>query len=373
MAANDLNKPLGLAPERKPPKRRFYYAAGGLAAAGVVVVAAAAFLIIPGTRGPTATAVINAPTSAGPIAPERTGSTRPSGEGLVEVEPTGGLTDLGEVVIHDPSEQQPIELASLPQKDLVEASDDGPLPRISTTGTRPLDAYARPVESSGDDIRIAIVVGGLGLDTDGTRQAINTLPGAVTLAFAPYGEDLRASAAAARIAGHELLLQIPLEPFNYPKTDPGQNTLTADASPAENRGRLHWLLSRMTNYVGVTNYMGARFTGEADAMAPVMTELGQRGLLYLDDGSSARSKAAELAGGVTPFLRADLVLDADLSAGAIDERLRQLQAIARERGYAIATATAFPLSVERIAAFARTAADKGIAIVPLTGILPGRS
>lgn len=372
MAANDLNKPLGLTPERKPPKRRFRYAAAAIAAS-VVVIATAAWFIIPGTKGPTATAVINAPTTAGPIAPDRTGSTPPPGEGLVGVQPTGGLTDLGEVVIHDPSEQQPIELASLPQKDLVEVSDDGPLPRISATGTRPLDAYARPTESGGDDIRIAIVVGGLGLDTDGTRQAISALPGAVTLAFAPYGENLRASAAAARIAGHELLLQIPLEPFNYPKTDPGHNTLTADASPEENRGRLHWLLSRMTNYVGVMNYMGARFTGETDAMAPVMAELGQRGLLYLDDGSSARSKAAELAGGVTPFLRADLILDADLSSGAIDDRLRQLQAIARERGYAIATATAFPLSVERIAAFAKTAADKGIAIVPLTGILPGRS
>jgi polysaccharide deacetylase 2 family uncharacterized protein YibQ len=108
-------------------------------------------------------------------------------------------------------------------------------------------------------------------------------------------------------------------------------------------------------------------------MAPVMRELGERGLLYLDDGSSARSKAAEIASGVTPFVRADLVLDADLSAAAIDDRLRQLQAIARERGYAVATATAFPVSVERIAAFVKAAADKGIAIVPLSAILPGRS
>jgi polysaccharide deacetylase 2 family uncharacterized protein YibQ len=369
MAANDLNKPLGLGSERKPRGARVYLAIAG--AAGLVAVATVAWLAISATGGPTATAVINAPTTAGPIAPERTGSTAPI-QGLTEVEPTGGLSDVGEVVIHDPSEQQPIELASLPQKDLIEASDDGPLPRISKTGTRPLDAYARPAEDAGEDIRIAIVVGGLGLDTDSTRQAINALPGPVTLAFAPYGDDLGASVAAARIAGHELLLQIPLEPFNYPKTDPGLNTLTADASAEENRGRLHWLLSRMTNYVGVMNYMGARFTGEAGAMAPVMKELGDRGLLYLDDGSSGRSKAAELAGGVTPFLRSDLVLDADLSAAAIDDRLRQLQAIARERGYAVATATAFPLTVERVAAFAKAAADKGIAIVPLTAILPGR-
>jgi polysaccharide deacetylase 2 family uncharacterized protein YibQ len=104
-----------------------------------------------------------------------------------------------------------------------------------------------------------------------------------------------------------------------------------------------------------------------------MQEIGERGLLYLDDGSSARSRAAEVAGDTTPFLRADIVLDADLSAAAIDGRLTQLRAIARERGYAIATATAFPITLERIAAFAKSAADRGIRIVPVSAILPGRS
>jgi polysaccharide deacetylase 2 family uncharacterized protein YibQ len=100
-----------------------------------------------------------------------------------------------------------------------------------------------------------------------------------------------------------------------------------------------------------------------------MEEIGGRGLLYLDDGSSARSKAAAVAGSAVPFLRADMVLDADLNAAAIDARLRQLQAIARERGYAVATATAFPVSIERIAAFVRAAEDRGIFIVPVSALV----
>ncbi len=226
--------------------------------------------------------------------------------------------------------------------------------------------------ATADDARIAIVIGGVGIDADGSSQAID-LPGAVTLAFAPYGNDLHATLANARAAGHEILLQIPLEPFNYPTTDPGPNTLTVNASARENLSRLHWLLSRLTNYVGVVNYMGARFTGEADALQPVMQEIGKRGLLYLDDGSSARSRAAELAGR-TPVLRADVVLDADLSPEAIDKRLDQLRAIARERGYAIATGTAFPATIERVANFASSAEDRGVAIVPLSSLVTaGRS
>jgi polysaccharide deacetylase 2 family uncharacterized protein YibQ len=104
----------------------------------------------------------------------------------------------------------------------------------------------------------------------------------------------------------------------------------------------------------------------------VLAEIGRRGLLYLDDGSSPRSRAAEVAGGVLPFVRADMVLDADLNAAAIDQRFRQLQAIARERGFAVATATAFPVSVERIVAFVRAAAGRGVQIVPVSALANGQ-
>ena len=190
--------------------------------------------------------------------------------------------------------------------------------------------------------RIAIVIGGVGIDADGTSDAIADLPGAVTLALAPYGADLDADLADARAAGHELLLQVPLEPFNYPQHRSRPAHADRRRHRRENLDRLHWLMSRVTNYVGVVNYMGARFTGETPALTPVLADVGQRGLLYLDDGSSPRSLRGRWPPAATPFLRADLVLDADLTPAAIDDRLDQLRAIARERGYAIATATAFP-------------------------------
>lgn len=372
----ELNKPLGLKTARKLSTWQLRLAGGAVIAVAVVAVGAAAWWLAPGARGPTAVAVIATP-AVPTIAPDRTGSTvaAPTANGLSEMQaPTDTLTEIGKVTISDPSSNSsPLQLAALPDKNLVEATDKGPLPRVGADGTRPLDAYARPSDRNPGDIRVAIVVGGLGLDPDGTRQAIATLPGAITLAFAPYGNDLATETAAARAAGHELLLQIPLEPFNYPTTDPGPNTLTTDATAAVNDGRLRWFLGRMTNYIGVTNYMGARFTGEEAALAPVMQEIGDRGLLYLDDGSSARSTAADIAGSRLPFLRADVVLDADLSPAAIDDSLSQLQAIARQRGYAIATATAFPATIDRVTAFANAAAGKGITLVPLSALTPPRS
>jgi polysaccharide deacetylase 2 family uncharacterized protein YibQ len=128
-------------------------------------------------------------------------------------------------------------------------------------------------------------------------------------------------------------------------------------------------MSRITNYVGVTNYLGARFTSVADKLEPVLDEIGRRGLLYLDDGSSGASRADKLSQGIVPFGRADVVLDTESDAASIDARLKQLEAIARERGYAIGSATAFPRTIERIAEFTRRAADHGIAIVPVTALI----
>jgi polysaccharide deacetylase 2 family uncharacterized protein YibQ len=373
---DDLVKPLGIQPKRQWQGRPLYIAAGG--AAAIVALGAAGWALMPTAKGPTATAVIDAPARSLPPAPERTGSTVPANSApLTDMKPDGGLTEVGgsnEVIIHAPGDDGPIQLAALPENDLVEKTPVGLLPRIAPSGTRPLDAYARPgVSDPSAEMRIAIIVGGLGLDAAGTREAITELPGTVTLAFAPYGDNLAADTAAARSTGHELLLQIPLEPFNYPQTDPGQNTLTSSATASENIGRLHWLMGRMTNYVGVVNYMGAKFTSDIGPLAPVIREIGQRGLMYVDDGSSARSRAAEVAGTTTPFVRADLVLDADLSADAIDRNLDQLRAIARERGYAVATATAFPITIERVAEFAKAAANKGITLVPISALAENHS
>jgi hypothetical protein len=237
-----------------------------------------------------------------------------------------------------------------------------------------MDAYARPLDAQTADggRRIAIVVGGIGIAADGSEAAVE-LPGAVTLAFAPYGKNLAAMLARARASGHEILLQLPLEPYGYPGNDPGPHTLTVGASAEENIDRLHWLMSRITTYVGVTNYLGARFTSEETALAPLLDEIGGRGLLYLDDGSSGMSKADRQAKGKAPFARADFVLDAVTEAAAIDAKLAQVEAIARQRGYAIATATAFPVTIERIAEFVKSATERGFEIVPLTALVESRT
>ncbi|MBL8584856.1 MAG: divergent polysaccharide deacetylase family protein, partial [Rhizobiaceae bacterium] len=157
--------------------------------------------------------------------------------------------------------------------------------------------------------------------------------------------------------------------FDYPNVDPGRNTLTVSAAGDENAERLHWALSRITNYTGVMNYMGARFTSEQAAMAPLMAELGQRGLLYLDDGSSARSLAPELGlPNKVPVAVADTTIDAQRERGAIMKKLDQLERTARAKGYAVGIGSAFDVTVDSVTAWVAEAKKRGIEIVPISAV-----
>lgn len=255
---------------------------------------------------------------------------------------------------------------------LLESSRHGAIPRVAPDGVRPAEAYARPLNAAAlkkGGPRVAIVLTGLGVSATLTQQAIERLPGPVTLAFMPYGADVEGSVAKARAQGHEILLQTPMEPFDYPDNDPGPQTLLASMAPDQNMDRLYWLMSRFQGYVGLVNYMGARFTSTEQALAPVLRETARRGLIFVDDGTSARSLAPQIAGANNlPFAKSDIALDAVPTVAQIDRALTRLEAAAREHGVAVGVATAMPTSIERIALWAKTAEGRGVVLVPITAV-----
>ncbi|MDP9589327.1 UNVERIFIED_ORG: polysaccharide deacetylase 2 family uncharacterized protein YibQ [Shinella zoogloeoides] len=274
----------------------------------------------------------------------------------------------GPVILEANRVGQDARTAAFPNEDLLEDTSGGKIPVIGLDGTRPMDQYARPW-SGARGTRIAIVVGGLGLSQTGTQRAIRELPGEVTLAFAASGNSLQRWMQEARRAGHEILLQLPLEPFDYPQNDPGPYTLRTDMSEAQNLAELHRAMARITNYTGIVNFMGGRFLSSADALEPVMRDVASRGLLFLDDASSAQSLSGTIAGAVSaPHAFADLQLDADLSRTAVLKKLDELERIARRNGTAIGIASAFDESVDAIREWCEEAGTRGIEIVGVASL-----
>jgi uncharacterized protein len=255
---------------------------------------------------------------------------------------------------------------------LADSSRHGTIPKISADGTRASEVYARtPDKATGaaGGARVAIVVGKLGISANGTSEALAKLPAPVTLAFAPHGADLERWVARARGEGREVLLQVPMEPHDYPDKDPGPQTLLTSLPAEQNIDHLHWFMSRFQGYAGVANYMGARFATNEQAVAPVVREVGKRGLIYFDDGAVTRSVAGQIAAANNvPFAKADVEIDAVPTPAEIDGALAKLEALARERGIAVGASGALPVAIERIAKWAKAAASRGITLVPISAV-----
>lgn len=259
--------------------------------------------------------------------------------------------------------------AWVPLPDLIEQSDFGPLPKSSDGGVRPLDAYSTSGGTIGAS-RVAIIIGGLGLSQTGTQKAIADLPSEITLGFSPFGNSLQRWMQAARREGHEVVLQLPMEPLGYPTIDPGPRTLTSTASVGDNLTNLHWSMARMTNYPLVMNYLGAGMNNKPDALLPILQEVKKRGLGYIDDGSMPSSLSMKLAKDMRlPHAKGSFVLDKNRDADRIKAMLTSLEAQSKRTGFAIGTATAFPETVKVIQEWVKDAPRRGILVVPASNLV----
>jgi polysaccharide deacetylase 2 family uncharacterized protein YibQ len=385
VAPDELNAPLGQ--QKKPSKLGKLpigtpqLVAGLLGLSGAVVLAWATFVTDP--LGGEPMAVVSAKPEAGaPAAGATVSKATPPKETPATAPPAGTKT----ITIIDGSSGQHREVlipgqpgttsAATPKAPVdpkfLETSRHGAIPKVGPDGTRPSALYAKPRPLSATEKsvpRIAVIVGSVGISASGTADALSKLPAAVSFALAPYGTDLDKLAARARSENHEVLLQVPMEPFDFPNNDPGPQTLLTALSGDQNVDRLHWLMSRFQGYVGLMNYMGARFTASEQALGPVLRETAKRGLIFVDDGASSRSVAGQIAGSQSlPFAKSDIVLDAVPTPVEIDRALARLEATARDNGSAVGLATAQPATVARIAEWAQKVESRGFVLVPITMI-----
>jgi uncharacterized protein len=389
----DIHAPLGQgrSPKRKPPRRRWLAAiAGGLCVTGIVALSLYVARDGDGLRqiasdsaNPTSSS-FESDGSRGAHSQEAATSSSPRSGSSTHIQRTE-TADGRQVTKYTPPDRegpllidaqrigQDPRMAGQPNPDLVEETADGRLPVIGPDGLRPMDQYARPW-SGARGTRIAIVISGLGLSQTGSQRAIQQLPAGVTLAFAASGNSLQRWMQEARRKGHEILLQIPLEPFDYPANDPGPGTLLISGPADENLSRLHKSMARLTNYTGIMNYQGGRYLSDEKALRPVFQEVAGRGLLFLDDGTSALSRTETVSAETgLPHAFADVVLDAQLQRQAILRKLDELGRIADRKGTAIGVAAAFDESIEAVSEWSEQAQQRGIEIVGVSAIVRDES
>lgn len=260
-----------------------------------------------------------------------------------------------------------VQLGPVPDPDLIAEGKYGALPVTASDGRKPWQVYARPFTDPENRPRIAIVVTDIGLNGQQSREAIAALESDVTFAISPYAEGGQDWVRAARAAGHEVLLIVPMEPVNYPEDDPGPYTLLTNLSHEENLDRLSWSLSRIAGYVGIINDMGSRLTATRTALHPIVESLSYRGLMLVDAAASPQSLAATIAAeNDVPRAAVNRRIDDLPTESAINRQLSQLERLAEAYGVAVGLAHPYPVTIRTLKEWSEGLAARNLTLAPVT-------
>lgn len=330
-----------------------------LAVTGCLLLVLLSPFLVPSRDGSEAerpdTAVNSPSEPAGPITSSPAADTRPSDPQAMSLNDTD---DLG------------ARMARAPDDSLTEETGEGPLPKIGVDGRKPWQVYARPFNNADRRPRIAIVITDVGLLSGVSDAALRRLPGSVTLAFDAQSPAVGAWLERARQDGHETLLSVPMEPFDYPHSDPGPNTLLTNVPDGDNLRRLSLALRRGTGYVGITTLSGSRFTTTPDKLTPVLEALRDRGLMVFDVRVAPHSVLKDLAKQIkVPVAASTQRIDRNPAPEAIDSALDQLEQTARLNGRAVGVASSLPVTLDRLEPWIKGLPSRGIALAPLSAVV----
>lgn len=312
---------------------------------------------------------LDAPATAAPTsvpAPEQEAPPLPEGEaGVAPAEaPAAPPPPAGEEVALPPATPMPGVNPAL-----VERTPDGDLPVIGSDGTKPWRYYSKPFERKRNQPMVAVIVSGLGVNREVTEAALK-LHEYVTVSFSPYARDITSWHAAIRASGHEIMIDVPLQPADYPLTDPGPYGLILEKGDVEATRRLQWMMTRFPTSIGFLTPQNESFTANDEAFKLLLHLAANRGLMLVLGKEPPRKETKDiLDAGHTASAIARVLIDEEQSEIAIQARLSQLEEEARKYGYAIGIAQPYPITVAALRAWSQSLAEKGVILVPVSAIV----
>jgi polysaccharide deacetylase 2 family uncharacterized protein YibQ len=295
----------------------------------------------------------------------------PISQGDADVQNTG-IRINGKLVRPGESLSQVTAIESLeksPIAGLYETVQGKRLPRISDAGIAPSDAYARPFANPDSKPVVALVIGGLGINHTHTVSAIDELPPEVTLSFAPDARNLQRYINQARAAGHEVMIEVPMEAHAYGRMKMHPQTLRAAGDAQQNVNNLQTILGKANGYFGVINYQGAKFADDKDALSPVLESISARGIAFIEDGSLSRTAFDSVATATSlRYAKASEQIDAKLTATDINAQLHKLETTALASGTAMGAGYAYPITIEMAKTWTDNLAEKGLILAPVSAM-----
>ena len=264
--------------------------------------------------------------------------------------------------------ETPLKLEEIKEKILIEKEPVAPQSLILWD-----EPAHKAVLPKGHRPQIVIVIDDMGLNMRNSREMAQ-LKYPTTLAYMPYAQNLLQQTKAAYDNGHELIVHMPMEPEDIAHNNPGPDALLTTVSAEENRTRLQRSLGKFDRYIiGLNNHMGSKMTASEKSMRPVMQMVKDKGLWFLDSRTIGNSVAGKLADEYKiPYVARDIFLDNTETVPAILIQLKQLEAMAKKRGYAVAIGHPYNSTLAALKEWMPNARAKGFDLVPLSVVIAQR-
>lgn len=260
---------------------------------------------------------------------------------------------------HTVSKKDELETA---EKSLEELQDELVTKEDNKAEVKEVAAAARP--------KIAIIIKGLALSKTSTHAAMD-LPKQVTFSFSPYAHNLQAWINDARLKGHEILLDFPLEPEDFPITDPGPYALISSLSKEENIKRFDSLLGIAQGYTGFLAPAGEKFTDSPTQIAPIISRLREKNINLIMTEGDIKNPIYPLSVTMNYRFRvSEVVIDEVAGRAEIEKKLAELEKIALLEGEAIAIARPYPITIEILLNWQKILDSKGIELVSVSETKP---
>lgn len=221
------------------------------------------------------------------------------------------------------------------------------------------------------EAELGLVLIGLGLDREATGLAIQSLPAAVSFSFMPAAPQLAAWIEAAKAAGHEVLIDLPLGGSAARMVGAERVALYAGFSPFDNLQRLEWTLGRYGGAVGVSALVGRDFMAAPDHLEMVMRRLSRTQMVVFDavrghpgGPGEAVAEAAFRAG--VAYGEASMLIDGHGPAATTEAQLRDLIDLTRRRGAVVAALRGHVVLIRQLALFTQRLPRHRIRLMPLS-------
>jgi len=258
-------------------------------------------------------------------------------------------------------------LAAAPIPDLFESTPEGIIPKARLSdGLTPFQAYKKPFVSSSNKPVIAFVAVNVGMSRKRTEEMINDLPSMVSLAFSPYAPDIKLLSDAARSAGHETWLMLPIENEGYPLNDPGPNTMLINASIEQNQARLLSTMGSAVGYVGLVSWPNHIFREKDVDTSPSVQQIFGRGLAILDSATASdRDFGQRIAyNNEFPFVKNNFWIDENLTADQIKREMIRISDYARASDRAVVLFYPYPKAIKAVKEWVNSPAAVGFELAP---------